>query len=1394
MGIFQDTLKAQQQPATQAGGGLFTPPAPEAPPTPSLGELDAQQLGGGVNKIISSVKTAGQKLATNANDSSFMGGINSAGDVLEGVLGAGAGAVQAGFAPLTATLQKVFNNNGAPEMPGANPLAGDKSSPLVAPIAYVNTAIKTWAQQHPEASQNLMDALTVGGVALGGSEGILGKTASEMTVGDAANTLKNATTEAASTATGLVKGTGGKMLQFATSPIATTKEAVTNLAQGSVPAAVEGLAAKYQELADTTTKTSKILDKGQAATVAKDAAGTTGRPPERVLAEAGIIPKQNGTKLDTLGQAADFRKTVTPLREALGTAIKDIKYAVTPTPIDALESGAVSRVVNQAGTEGDKLSLVKDIKDEFNLLRQKYGDSMTLQEMYDRNPDYWKGTKFDSTKPFRSDSFYQVGKSLQEGIQTSAKQAGFDAVAQLNREVGDRLEGAKFLESLNNKTVKGGRLSKYLYQVIGASLGHSIPGKIAGALGGDAVANMLISTTVAGPVKRLILQHLEQTNPAAYTQTLKWLEDNKILQEARPQLPPGPELGTARNPIITPPPADKSSVTSVPAKKTFPTQDPKTGRMQKTYTSEPAPPPAPPKGNGAASPNKTALTSKIVPETLGGRVKQALQNYLDNTQAGLSTKDVTEGGQKFNVGLTAVRGALESASDHLVTEAETLYKAGDFAGAQAKYNEALKAGAQTLNDAFNNTGIKVKVKGVGLGIYDGGIEPNYDMTATVPNGKADLFHYILYDIAEKNFHQYSALTYRQVAHDAPLGISDAAKGMSNEPAFRFTVEKPLTAEDISKITTAAKEAGVQALSVREGGTAIDVVNITSYNKDYGQFAKQATDFQQALDKQGIVGNGEHTTQEVRFAGSDPSQGHGAVSYDDLRSNFRTQNPGYFNTDSNFTSKIIERLKNKQSVSAQEVEQLTKSQDITPTERGVVLDSLADLKATGATRVPTDKFVATVEGKALPISMKTTDQYATYGLREVGLSDYHEPGTPMKAQTLVFESPVEHGVQGHFDSPNHIGHVRTYIEEDSGKKVGYITELQSDVFQKNSPEDLASRFAGKDAGSGKEPPLTPQQQQFLHQAKNARYQDTLLRGTLQHFQEQGVDTVRFVTPSSAAKIEGYINDEDTAPYQQANGDPIGRDTENLTHGDTITYLDEDHTVVDTNGDSITVAPSDKVHSFSFNDYVQQEIEQGWEDRVMYDLKDRTVGRTKITDEASLEKLTSAQAQKLLDTEKDFNMGDKYLEYRADGLDHEEAKQKMEEKFSEGADFSNLEDIYGRGNVFSHEIGKGYDSTIYTVDGDTETLGQPDTYSNSMSSDNADAIDPTPGGSLNDAKKEINNNFDSTQATVLRGYVDLFGTLQKLAKEQNVSLKYETGNHDSTWYEFPLTKIKRNLFGS
>ncbi len=933
-----------------------------------------------------------------------------------------------------------------------------------------------------------------------------------------------------------------------------------------------------------------------------------------------------------------------------------------------------------------------------------------------------------------------------------------------------------------------------------------------------------------------------------------------------------------------------------------------------------------------------SLTSTFTSKTLGGRIKDAVRNYVDNIQPGLSTKDVTGGGAAYNIGLTSVKGSLTTTTDHLATEADELFKKGDFIGAQEKYNQALKDGAENLNSAFKDSGIKIKPKGVGLGLYGAEPEPNYDMTALVPKGKEDLFHYILSDVAENNFHQYSMLTYRQAAHDVPFGVTDAAKGMSHEPAFRFTVQKPLTAEDVSKITEAANKSGIQALSVREGGTVIDTLHLSTYDNDYEKFGQNTIKFEKALNERGIVGQSEYTTQEARHVGSDPSEGHGAVSYKQFRDHFRTQNPGYFNTDQNFTSKVIAKLKNKQSVTKQEVEQLTKSQDVTPMERSVVLNALDDLQGT---RFPTDKFAATVEGKSLPITVDESSHYADYGLNNVGLSRYApDNAEPFGAKTLIFKSPVNHGVGGHFDEPTHIGHSRIYIDEErnfSGtprpakdvlevrkvgegedaayglfKKaeptsrgaidtknfktqesaqsyldiledqkpsqiIGYGNEFQSDVFQKYSPEDLAIKTMGVDDGQllksninkiqneyesaartartdaqrenlgiadrhGEMSPQTiseqsdvsqkmhkkmvdlsdiretkmkaakaevirtlsdPHQKQFLHLAKNDRYQDVIFRQTLQKMKEKGVQKARIATPSTVAKIEGFVNEDDMAPYNQENGDRFERGADDLTHGDKIEYAGEDYMVVDTQAQgrgwggpaptNIVVAPTDKVRTFSWSEFVDGEADSAW-DNAKADIEKVATKGGDITPEAA--------KQSLDDTAYYDQPGTKELFQNVVGskqrMSLSEAEDWIRNYAKNEASIDTLEDAYGEDRVFTEQ--RGENPMIYVVDGDTETLGQPSSYSQNKSADDlACEIDPDMDSTpeeISRMKKVIDDEFDRTQATVLKKQVDLFtNSIKKLAREENLSVNKVDGRYgDSYWYEFPLTNIKRGLFGA
>lgn len=877
----------------------------------------------------------------------------------------------------------------------------------------------------------------------------------------------------------------------------------------------------------------------------------------------------------------------------------------------------------------------------------------------------------------------------------------------------------------------------------------------------------------------------------------------------------------------------------------------------------------------------TPMKSEFVPDTFVGRMKQSIKNYLDNIQPGLSTKDVTEGGQKYDIGLTSVKGAMETNADDLVKQADTAFAAGKFEEAQKMYNEALKVGANHLSKAFDGTGIKIKPRGVGYGVY-GKLEPNYDAVAVVPKGKEDLFHYILADVADRDFHQYSMLTYRQAPAGTVPGIVDEARGISNEPHLRYNLDKEITAKDVSELQKAAEDAGLAGLSIREGGKSIDIINLTKYNDEYEKFIGDTIKFEQALKQKGFSGTPEYRTAEVRFVGSDPSEGHGFASYEQVRSGFRSQNPSFFD-DEGVTSRALERIKNKESVSPSEIEQLLNQQDITPIERSVVLSALDEVK--DMKKIPVKDLALKVKEKSLPVTMYETDSYANYGIDNVGI---READSVDNVKTLVFETPVEHGNQGHFNNPKHFGHTRVAITEEDGKKIGYVTEMQSDVAQK---ADLDQAFVDKDAVRAAEGAVRTKYEdqvaearraedaaddevtkardlarfpedaepgvkiptndeiealkEIAHQRTNERrelmdkaneeimaagkakldegtqnlgqdqkqlmamlkdrnkYQDVMLRGTLQYFEKNGVQEVRIATPSTAAKIEGFVGEygDNVAPYE-INGRPARSTDDDLSEGDTIDYLGDEHIVLAADPYSVTVAKSDKVRSFDMDDHIQEEVQYRWDEEGKSDFaklanKKGVITRKKLEKAVEDDKwdswISNGVASDITNGEtgiRDFRGQDTFT------LD--EIEEMFKDKYEYQTDFQDeLKDVYGNDNVFFREGRPAYSKgrrpvTVYVVEdgAGTESLEQPSAY-DGVDEDTLASVDKDPSAG---------ESFSDSQRAVLDNYHDLRkGALRKLEKTENIKIKYNEDalddiHQEHTWYSFPLPKVKRYLFGA
>ncbi len=310
-----------------------------------------------------------------------------------------------------------------------------------------------------------------------------------------------------------------------------------------VAKAEQQLKDKYVELFEgqSASKQKKFLNT-QKATEMKNAAGTEGTPPQETLAKAHIIPEQKGSKLATLEQADRFRKTAIPLQEANRSALAEVQTKTPKINLIDQEEKAVSLIKTPRNiNEGTAKSLEKEIRSEYEALRSHYGNEVPITVLDDIKSARWKPISFDkvdSTRPLLGDANYAIAKTAQRTIEDTARSVGAENVAQLNRHIGDIMEGAKYLEGLNNKNIKGSGFSKFGIKAAGFMLGNSIPAKIAGYLGGDLIANMMIANEISGPVQRMILKNIEnKEGPAALQATIEYLTEQKATRATQLALP-----------------------------------------------------------------------------------------------------------------------------------------------------------------------------------------------------------------------------------------------------------------------------------------------------------------------------------------------------------------------------------------------------------------------------------------------------------------------------------------------------------------------------------------------------------------------------------------------------------------------------------------------------------------------------------------------------------------------------------------------------------------------------------------------------------------------------------------------------------------------------------------
>lgn len=229
-----------------------------------------------------------------------------------------------------------------------------------------------------------------------------------------------------------------------------------------------------------------------------------------------------------------------------------------------------------------------------------------------------------------------------------------------------------------------------------------------------------------------------------------------------------------------------------------------------------------------------------------------------------------------------------------------------------------------------------------------------------------------------------------------------------------------------------------------------------------------------------------------------------------------------------TSRSIQQLEGKGTVSRQFVEDLIKQQGMTQAERDIIQEALKD----EGNIVSAPRFIEKVRGNLLPLKRsslvknKITTKYSGIVLPE----DLR--GEVDRYDENVYESPIPAPIaaQKHFGEtlfPNYFAHTRV---EDTEPGVRRIIEIQSDLAQKGTIEDekkLASRIStplkGETAAQLKQRRALAQQQTDKQFARLEPYRNTwwqrVVREEVKRAAKEEMKTLQIPTGETAMKIEG-----------------------------------------------------------------------------------------------------------------------------------------------------------------------------------------------------------------------------------------------------------------------------------
>lgn len=288
---------------------------------------------------------------------------------------------------------------------------------------------------------------------------------------------------------------------------------------------------------------------------------------------------------DNMGQ-----KSAQLLRPALVMA-----DASTPfTPVAEVIQNSINHVrSNNSLTPDDTESIVNQITQKGEALARKYPEGMKLSDLLDEKITYDQNGGFNPVKSNADNATAIANRAIGDGARTALETnaPAEIGVKDFNGQLAKNYRAADYLDALNGKKAPASLLTKavrYGSKILGARVGAAFGGDLVTELVGYHVGGALenLIETMTNPMRDAFLDDIKTkvtpeqfSKVSAYMQSVQDKADNSI------KLPAG--TGVDTRPIILPEnKGGESSVTSIPAQKGNPFQNPTTGRMERNYTSD----------------------------------------------------------------------------------------------------------------------------------------------------------------------------------------------------------------------------------------------------------------------------------------------------------------------------------------------------------------------------------------------------------------------------------------------------------------------------------------------------------------------------------------------------------------------------------------------------------------------------------------------------------------------------------------------------------------------------------------------------------------------------------------------------------------------------------------